>query len=66
MNLAPVLQSSEVEVTLRLTVSQYVEVSSPLWDLWPKITFCLKVAVLSPWDGLSDERSGLLFVILSL
>jgi hypothetical protein len=36
----------EVEVTLQLTVdrsvSQYVKVSSPLWDLWPDITFCPK------------------------
>jgi hypothetical protein len=26
----------------------------------------LKVAVLPPWDALSDESSGLSFVILSL
>jgi DNA-binding winged helix-turn-helix (wHTH) protein len=53
----------EVEVTLRLTVnqsvSQYVELSSPLWDLWPDITFCpkvdcLKVAILSLRGALSD------------
>jgi hypothetical protein len=25
------------------SVSQYVKVSSPLWDLWPDITFCPKV-----------------------
>jgi hypothetical protein len=35
----------KVKVTLRLTVSQYVLVSSPVWDLWPDITSCLKVSV---------------------
>jgi hypothetical protein len=25
------------------SASQYVRVSSPLWDLWPEITFCPKV-----------------------
>jgi hypothetical protein len=38
----------EVEVTLQLTVSQsvsqYVEVSNPVWDLWPDITSCRRVA----------------------
>jgi hypothetical protein len=50
------------------SVSPYVKVSSPLWDLWPNtsITFCLKVAVLSLWGTFSDESSGLPFVILSL
>jgi hypothetical protein len=34
----------EAEVTLQLTVSQSVsQVSSPLWDLWPDITFCRKL-----------------------
>jgi hypothetical protein len=42
------------------SVSQDVLVSSPLWNLWPDIIFfCLKVAVLSLWGALSDERSGL-------
>jgi hypothetical protein len=27
------------------SVSQYVKVSSPFWDLWPDITFCPKVVV---------------------
>jgi hypothetical protein len=53
----------KVKVMLRLTVSQsvsqYVLVSSSLWNLWPDIIFCLKVAVLSLWSALSDERSGL-------
>jgi hypothetical protein len=31
------------------SVSQYVKVSSPLWDLWPDITFCPKVWVGSTW-----------------
>jgi hypothetical protein len=43
-------------------VSHYVKVSSPLWDMWPDITFYPKVAVLSLWGALSDKRSGLLFV----
>jgi hypothetical protein len=43
-------------------VSQYVLVSSPLWNLWPDIIFCLKVAVLSMWGALSDERLGLSLV----
>jgi hypothetical protein len=37
---------------------QSVLVSSSLY-LWPDIIFCLKVAVLSLWGALSDERSGL-------
>jgi hypothetical protein len=41
------------------SVSQYVLVSSSLWNLWPDIIFCLKVAVLSLYGALSDERSGL-------
>jgi hypothetical protein len=48
----------EVEVMLELTVgrsvgrsvSQYVKVSSPLWDLWPDITFCPMVVF---WKFLS-------------
>jgi hypothetical protein len=44
------------------SVSQYVFVSRPLWNLWPDITFCLKFAVLSLWGALSDERSGLSLV----
>jgi hypothetical protein len=48
-----------------MTDAQNVEVLSPLWDLWPDITFYLKVA-LSLRGALSDERSGLSFVILSL
>jgi hypothetical protein len=38
----------EVEVILRLTVSQYVLVSSPLWDLRPDITSCGLVSVGRP------------------
>jgi hypothetical protein len=43
------------------SVSQYVLLSSPLWDLWPDITSCLKVAVLSLWGALSDGRTSLHF-----
>jgi hypothetical protein len=31
------------------SVSQYVLVSRPFWNLWSDIIFCLKVAVLSLW-----------------
>jgi hypothetical protein len=48
------------------SVSQYVLVSSLLWDLWPDITSCLKVAVFSLWGALSDKRMGLQFVVQSL
>jgi hypothetical protein len=46
---------------LRLTVSQSVSMS---WcqvhsGTCDQILFCLKVAVLSLWGALSDERSGL-------
>jgi hypothetical protein len=43
------------------SVSQCIVVSSPLWDLWPDIASCQKVAVLFLWGALSDERSGLSF-----
>jgi hypothetical protein len=53
----------KAKVMLRLTigqsVSQYVLVSSSLWNLWPDIIFGLKVAVMSLWGTLCDERSGL-------
>jgi hypothetical protein len=62
----------EVEVTLRLTVSQPVcqgvELTMGLVTKYYFLSECcyLKVAVLSLWGTLSDERSGLSFVILSL
>jgi hypothetical protein len=49
----------KVKVMLRQMVSQYVLMSSSLWNLWPDVIFCLNVAVLSLWGSLSDERSGL-------
>jgi hypothetical protein len=63
--------SSEVEVTLRLTVSQYVLVSSTLVGLTTRYYFlseccCLKFAVLYLWCALSDERTGLQFAVQSL
>jgi hypothetical protein len=61
----------EVEVTLQLTVSQSVceGIEPTLW-LVTRYYFlskgcCLKVAVISLWRALSDERSGQSFVILS-
>jgi hypothetical protein len=51
------------------SVSQYVLVSSPIWDFWPEIIsfffffFFWKVTVLSFGGALSDERSGLSFSI---
>jgi hypothetical protein len=44
----PLWREDEVEVTLRLTVSQSVSMSwyrVPLWDLWPDIISCRNVAV---------------------
>jgi hypothetical protein len=38
------------------SVSQYVKVSSPLWNLWPDITFCPKVVV---WKLLSCLNGAL-------
>jgi hypothetical protein len=56
--------SVEVEVTLRLTIDQYVLVSSTLVGLAIRYYFlseccCLKFAVLFLWGALSDERTGL-------
>jgi hypothetical protein len=60
----------EIDVTLRLTASQSVLVSCPLWDMWPDITSCQKDAV---WKlryyfcgDLCDERIGLQFAVQSL
>jgi hypothetical protein len=58
----------EVEVTLRMTVSQYVFVSSTLVGLAPRYYFlsesyCLKFAVLYLWGALFDERTGLQFAV---
>jgi hypothetical protein len=41
------------------SVGQYVVASDSLWNTWPDIIFCLKVAVLSLLGALSVERSGL-------
>jgi hypothetical protein len=56
----------KVKVTLRLTVSQYVLVSSPNLGHLTRFFFLffLKVTVLSFWGALSDERSGLSCVSL--
>jgi hypothetical protein len=66
----------EVKVMLQLKVSQSVSQSvsqgiEPTLRLVTRYYFlsegcCLKVAVLSLYGALSDERSGLSFVILSL
>jgi hypothetical protein len=62
----------EVEVTLRLTVSQsvsqYVLVSSTLVGLATRYYFlseccCLKFVVLYLLGALSDERTGLQFAV---
>jgi hypothetical protein len=44
------------------SVSLSVLVSSPSCSSWPDVFFFVKVAVLSIWGALSDERSGLSFV----
>jgi hypothetical protein len=54
---APLVSES---VTLRLTVRQHFLVSSPFRD------YDQKVAVLSLWGALSDERPSLSFASLSL
>jgi hypothetical protein len=66
----------EVEATLQLMVSQSVSQSvcqdiDPTLGLVTKYYFLsegcfLKFAALSLWGALSDERSGLPFVLLSL
>jgi hypothetical protein len=61
----------EDEVALRLMVSQSVCLGVEPTLGFVTRYYCLsesrlKVAVLSLWDALSDERSGPLFVILSL
>jgi hypothetical protein len=48
--MSSILIKVEVEVNSRLTVSQHVLVSSPLWDLLPDITSYLKVYI---WKLLS-------------
>jgi hypothetical protein len=56
------LHWSKAQVTLRLTVGQSVSMSwyrTPLWDLQPDITSCLKFAVLFLWGALSDGRTDL-------
>jgi hypothetical protein len=59
-------QSQSYFATDSQSVSQYVLVSSPIWDFWPEIiSFSfLKITVLSFGGALSDERSGLSFVSL--
>jgi hypothetical protein len=59
----------KVKVTLQLTVgrsvSQYVLVSSPIWNFWPEILFFFsKLLSCLFWGALSEERSGLSYVSL--
>jgi hypothetical protein len=63
-----ILPYFEVEVTLRLTISQYVLASSTLVGLATRDYFmseccCLKFAVLYLRGALSDERTGLQSVV---
>jgi hypothetical protein len=64
--------TDSVEVTLQLTVGQSIcRGIEPTLGLVTKYYFLsegcfLKFAVLSLWGSLSDERSGLSFVFLSL
>jgi hypothetical protein len=44
------------------SVSQSILVSSPVWDSWPDIYWCLIVTVLFLWSAISDGRMGLYFV----
>jgi hypothetical protein len=47
-------------------VIQYVLILSPFWFSWQDACYCLTVTVVSLWDALSDERSGLSFASQSL
>jgi hypothetical protein len=38
-------------------------VSSPGWGPWPDFFSCMKFSVLFNWGALSDERSGLSFIL---
>jgi hypothetical protein len=60
-------EQHKVRVTLQLTVTQSVCLGvEPLLGLMTRYLFiCLKVAVLSIWGAISDERSGLSFVTVS-
>jgi hypothetical protein len=49
----------------RRPVRQNVVVSSSLWNLWPDIIFCLKVAVLSLWLGVGSVSCQSLSSVLS-
>jgi hypothetical protein len=65
------LSFARVRVTLRLTVSQYVLVSSSLCGRMTRYCFLFKSLgleffVLSLWGVLSEERSGLSFVRVTL
>jgi hypothetical protein len=63
-NFTTLLWLAKVKVTLRLTVSQYVLVSSPIWGSWPDIYYCLTVTVLFLWVALSVVRTCLFSYIL--
>jgi hypothetical protein len=47
-------------------VSQSVLVSSPIQDSWPDISYCLTFTILSLWGALSDERTCLSFVRITV
>jgi hypothetical protein len=48
----------KVKVLLRMTVSQSVSRGS-----WPDVYYCLTITVLFLWGALSDERTGLPFLL---
>jgi hypothetical protein len=48
----------EVKVTLRLSVSQSVLVSSPIWGSLPDNYYCLTITVLFLWGALSDKSES--------
>jgi hypothetical protein len=67
-NINPLKHEEEEEVTLRLTVRQYVLVSNTLVGLATRYYFlseccCLKFPVLFLWGALSDGRTGLQFAV---
>jgi hypothetical protein len=62
-----VLSTAEPSRTLHsVTDSHSViqSVSQSCWGSWPHIYYCFTVTILLLWDALSDERTGLSFVIV--
>jgi hypothetical protein len=67
INLSPFTHSAESDSYV-MTDSQLASLSwnkAPIWGLRPNLYYCLTVSGLLIWDALSDERTGLLFIIVT-